>query len=445
MSDIKKKALIQAALPTFLLLSGCGAGGLTVSITGNLDVSGDVPAGYSLELYAQSDNAGAFDTSFCLDQIEGGGDLDCFGRVDTTSLSSPLGGTTVTVDGSSFTIDDVALDVYYVLVATGDDGSIACTTDVIGFDEDTKVVTSESAITVGADQDLSTWELPRSVRLSCAAPATEPAAPADPEPEPQPDDESINDDGDIDVPDTADPSTVWSSFTITSKDSGAPYADASAGNDDSDLACDSSFPPAMLLSATPVDSSITEAYLRFQFGTGDDATYRTIPTPVYDGTIEQAISLTGGHAVIQLDTDSELDGVGESYTATFCQGKAPAQELLVILSWDKDDTDVDAHVTSNGTEVAYYSMQQSWGELDIDDVDGYGPETISSAPDASGNIYEVKLHYYSDHGNGDTTATARVIYYDSSTGQTCDVTATQTMSSYDWWDVGVFGPGLACP
>ena len=147
-----------------------------------------------------------------------------------------------------------------------------------------------------------------------------------------------------------------------------------------------------------------------------------------------------------MDLDEDLDGAGESYTITFCEpDEAPAQEILTILTWDKDDTDVDTHIISNGSEVAYYSMSQSWGDLDIDDVNGFGPETFTSTPGTEGGNYEVKVHYYSDHGNGDTSVSMRVVYYDSSTGELCDITATETMTSYGWWTVGMFGPGLSCP
>jgi hypothetical protein len=38
----------------------------------------------------------------------------------------------------------------------------------------------------------------------------------------------------------------------------------------------------------------------------------------------------------------------------------------------------------------------------------------------------------------------RVIYYDQDAGKLCDMTASQTMASYEWWDVGTFAPGMDC-
>lgn len=422
------------ALPLLLApLAGCGLASdlVRVQVEGTIEIDGTAPGAYSLQLYSKSDNPDAFDTSWCLDQ----GDEDCFGRIDVAALDTPAtasdgGALPVEWDGDTFTLSDVPGDLLYVLVATGDDDTILCTTDVVGFDEDTKVVTSSSAITLSVDEGLDTFTLPRAVELSCAAPATAPDA-GDGEP-------GDNNGGD-DIPAGDDPEASWTSFVVSGED-------ASAGNISSDLACGSSFPSVLTLSAELSDTSATEAWLRIQFGSGESASFQTVEVPVVNGRVDQKFSLTGGYAVVQLDTDDQLDGVGESYTISYCdQADPPGQEMLVLVTWDKDDTDVDTHVFSEGAEVAYYSMSQPWGDLDIDDTDGFGPETFTSTPGTEGNLYEVKVHYYSDHGNGPTTATVRVVHHDSTTGETCDLTTSKQLNSYDWWTVGAFGPGLSCP
>ena len=432
---------MRASLALLLApLMGCGIASdlIRVQVEGSVDIDGTAPAAYSLQLYTRTDNTDAFDTSYCLD----GDDQDCFGRVDVSKLDTPAessdgGALPVEWDGTDFTISDVPADLLYVLVATGDDGSVQCSSDVVGFNEDTKVVDSSSAITLSVDGGAETFTLPRDVRLTCAPAATEPDPPGnDPGGETGGDDIAAGD----------DPESVWSDLVITPKSSGSWEADASTGNATADVACDDSFPAVLNIKAFTVDTSVTSAWLRIQFGAEDKATYRNIEVPVRNGEVNENFSLTGGYAVVQLDTDDQLDGAGESYTVSFCdKADPPAQEMLVLLSWDQDDTDLDTHVYSANSEVAYYSMRQSWGELDIDDINGYGPETFTSTPETSGNLYEVKVHYYSDHGNGPATATVRVVYFDDSTGETCDVTTSQTMSSYDWWTVGAFGPGLACP
>lgn len=424
------------ALAPALALTGCDALSdlIRVEIAGTIQVDGTEPGSYSMQLYAQADNEEAFDTSFC----EDGPSDDCFGRVDVDKLTTPAqssdgGDLPVEFDGNSFVISDVPASLLYVLVVTGDDGTVQCSSDVVGFNENTKVVDSDNAITIGADTDIKTFDLPRPVRLQCSAVAEEPEAPSG----------GGGNGGDGDIPDGS--GDDWSLFQITDKSGGTVYADATGGNTVADVVCDSSFPSVLNISAELADASATSAFLRIQFGEGASATYDTIEMPVIGGVIEQPFSLTGGYAVVQLDTDADANGTGESHKVTFCEGAdKPAQEMLTILTWDKDDTDVDTHIYSAGSEVAYYSMSQSWGDLDIDDTNGYGPETFTSAPGTEGNLYDVKVHYYSDHGNGSTNVTMRVVYLDPS-GEVCDVTSTTNMTSYGWWDVGVFGPGMACP
>lgn len=428
-----------------LLLPGCGAlkGLATFSVTGTLQVEGETPAATKLTLYSFTDNISAFDTSPCTD---GAGDT-CFGKVDTEALSEPVEGTTVEWDGADFEIIDVPIDLYYILVAEGDDAAITCSRDVVGYDETTKLVTADSAIWLAAADitggDLSAVPLQRDVQLACSTPNTAPEDPENTTPDETPTVEPTAE-GDIPSPTTS----AWSAFTVVDPASGTEWGDASAASALAGPACNEAFPSVLRVTGTTDDTAATEAYIRVQFGSGDEATFRTFPTPISGGAISQDISLTGGYAVVQLDLNDALDGVGESYTISFCErDAAPAQELLTILTWDVDNSDVDTHITNNtaGSEVAYYSLSQSWGDLDIDDTNGFGPETFTSTADTSGQLYEIKAHYYSDHGSGPTTATMRVVYTDSATGETCDFTTSTTFSSGAWWDVATVGPGMACP
>ena len=427
-------------LLTALLGIGCSGAlkdNIKVSLEGTLNVSGDAPADYSFKLYGILDNEGAFDASYCGDGIG----ADCYGRLDVAALTTETSIGSVDVSGNNVTLSDVPIDLAYVLVATGNDSAVNCTTDVMGFDEVTKIVSADSAISLAIDESIDVVELPRDISFYCEAPYTEPEAPT-PEPEEVPEEGTTDDEGNIEAP--ADPE--WTVFQVTDKDGAVVYGDASAESAIADVSCGEGFPSVLNIYAEAENTSASEAYIRIQFGNGSDGTFTTVAAPIVNGVVDQAISLTGGFSIVQMDLDETLDGVGESNTITFCEpDEAPAQEILTILTWDKDDTDVDTHIISGSEEVAYYSMSQSWGDLDIDDVNGFGPETFTSTPGTAGLNYEVKVHYYSDHGNGDTNVTMRVVYYDESTGQLCDISATQNMASYEWWSVGMFGPGLSCP
>ncbi|MBV9927830.1 MAG: peptidoglycan DD-metalloendopeptidase family protein [Acidobacteria bacterium] len=88
--------------------------------------------------------------------------------------------------------------------------------------------------------------------------------------------------------------------------------------------------------------------------------------------------------------------------------------LRVVLTWDKADTDVDLHVQDSKGQHAWYVDYNGIpnGALDHDDTDGFGPEVFTLSQMEAGVTYDVYIHYYSDHGNGDTNAKV-VVYVDS--------------------------------
>lgn len=89
--------------------------------------------------------------------------------------------------------------------------------------------------------------------------------------------------------------------------------------------------------------------------------------------------------------------------------------MRVKLSWDTDSTDVDTHLIMPGSsyrddvgDCYFANRTPDWGvigdssddpELDVDDVDGFGPENIYVDP-TDGGAYQVTIHYWSDHGHG---------------------------------------------
>ena len=93
--------------------------------------------------------------------------------------------------------------------------------------------------------------------------------------------------------------------------------------------------------------------------------------------------------------------------------------ILITLTWDKNDTDVDLYVVDpTGDYSCYYDkITSDGGELDYDDTDGYGPEhwTLTFGDTVRWDQpYRVRLHYYSDHGNGGTGYTVKIMMYENS-------------------------------
>jgi hypothetical protein len=130
----------------------------------------------------------------------------------------------------------------------------------------------------------------------------------------------------------------------------------------------------------------------------------------------------------QARTDYLLDLAGE-YTATLTvsDGQAtstcsisltvvPAQRLHIELTWEADNGDLDVQLTrTNSVPLGAYfdtTTQQrscwwnnckttlSWGaRLDVDDVDGYGPENINILQSPATGEYDIGVHGYCDQSS----------------------------------------------
>jgi len=91
--------------------------------------------------------------------------------------------------------------------------------------------------------------------------------------------------------------------------------------------------------------------------------------------------------------------------------------ILVTLAWDKNDTDVDLYVIDPTGDYScyYHKVTAAGGELDHDIIYGYGPEhwTLETSDTIYYNQdYHVRVHYYSDHGNGPTNYTVTILLYE---------------------------------
>ncbi len=163
-------------------------------------------------------------------------------------------------------------------------------------------------------------------------------------------------------------------------------------------------------------------------------------------------NLVGVYTVRLTVTDD--DGLTASCTTTVT---ARGDGLRIEVQWNTNYSDVDTHLLRmaggtgwfNSPNDCYYANRTpSWDaagtaddpRLDIDDVDGYGPENINVDVPVTGNTYRVGIHYYSDHGAGASSVTVRIYCGDVST--TPRATYTRTLSngasgseSNDFWRV----------
>lgn len=86
-------------------------------------------------------------------------------------------------------------------------------------------------------------------------------------------------------------------------------------------------------------------------------------------------------------------------------------DIVVIVSWNINNTDIDLHIIEPTGEKCYYGNSETeiGGKLSIDVTDGYGPEmyVLKKAPKGK---YSVLLDYYSDSGT--QTASKAKAYID---------------------------------
>jgi hypothetical protein len=148
------------------------------------------------------------------------------------------------------------------------------------------------------------------------------------------------------------------------------------------------------------------------------------------------------------------DGQTASCTTTVT---ATGLGIRVEVIWNTASSDVDTHMLlmSSGSpwfntpnDCYYANRTPMWSapglpddpRLDIDDVDGFGPENINVDAPVVNGVYRVGIHYYSDHGAGASAVTVRIYCGDVSVTPFATYSRTLTngalgSDSNDFWRV----------
>ncbi|MRG97230.1 DUF2135 domain-containing protein [Polyangium spumosum] len=89
-------------------------------------------------------------------------------------------------------------------------------------------------------------------------------------------------------------------------------------------------------------------------------------------------------------------------------------DLVVMITWNTDATDIDLHVTEPSGDVCYYGNRQTQigGQLTLDVTQGYGPEmyVLKNARDGR---YKIQAHYFaSDRNRASTRTKVQVIVFE---------------------------------
>ncbi len=115
---------------------------------------------------------------------------------------------------------------------------------------------------------------------------------------------------------------------------------------------------------------------------------------VAGGSFNQAVSIAQGanEIFVRVTTDAGVTGSSPIRHVTGIFDIAPIE---AVLTWNTPTSDLDMHIWNPVNEHCYYGhMNISEGSLDIDDVEGYGPETFTTAWVQLG-IYYFAVNCYS--------------------------------------------------
>lgn len=112
-----------------------------------------------------------------------------------------------------------------------------------------------------------------------------------------------------------------------------------------------------------------------------------------DGRYERHYAFGGGSNSVEL---KNADGVSVK-RVQFYEANPNQQlpKLRIICSWDAPEAEVDMHVlTPDGQHITYFMpVLKTGGGLDVDSVDGPGPEMFSTSTPVRG-VYNVYINYW---------------------------------------------------
>ncbi|NYZ61037.1 DUF2135 domain-containing protein [Candidatus Micrarchaeota archaeon] len=140
---------------------------------------------------------------------------------------------------------------------------------------------------------------------------------------------------------------------------------------------------------------------------------------------------SGSNNIQVVVEDSGGSQAGSSSTFNV-NANIPARDITATLTWDTNGNDVDMHVYDPQGNHAYYSSKQGIpsADLDLDDIDGYGPETFTMQ-DAIPGDYTIKVRYYDAKGVTSNVPVTVRLSLNEGTPQVFTHTFTAEQANYD--------------
>jgi len=129
----------------------------------------------------------------------------------------------------------------------------------------------------------------------------------------------------------------------------------------------------------------------------------------YYGNFDETISIAAGENELQMRANGPEGDTGVSDIITV-YGDFTAPEIEVVLWWNTPTADIDLHAWNPAGEHCYYgNLSISDGFLDIDDLEGYGPETFA-VETANVGVYEIQVNSWSLHSDLYSDASIQVFF-----------------------------------
>ncbi|MDD4929432.1 MAG: DUF2135 domain-containing protein [Gallionella sp.] len=117
------------------------------------------------------------------------------------------------------------------------------------------------------------------------------------------------------------------------------------------------------------------------------------------GRYERHYAFGGGSNSVEIKTRSGVSAARVQFYEANPNQLSP--QLRIICSWDAPEAEVDLHIITPDGQHAFWAhpVLNGGGGLDVDSVDGPGPEMFTTVAPAHG-AYHVYINYWGNYGAG---------------------------------------------
>jgi len=127
--------------------------------------------------------------------------------------------------------------------------------------------------------------------------------------------------------------------------------------------------------------------------------YVKLPAAPFDEMMDARTSLSVTHrGYIPLNTDLIVEAGTVVNRKLVMSPALPPGKVRFVLSWDNEPADLDLHLKGPGFHISYRNMKNApnRARLDVDETEGYGPETITLDRIDPGASYSLWVDNYSN-------------------------------------------------